>query len=91
MAEKHNCTNCKYAKANQLADPQGQPIVGKYQHNCLRFPPSAFMVQTSQGTAVGSAFPVVTEEQICSLYEPGKEGGELLIESDDVVRALKPN
>lgn len=88
MVTKNNCTNCKYAQKNQLADAQGKPIVGKYQHNCLRFPPSAFMVVTPQGAALGSAFPVVTQEQICSLYEPSGEDEELLIETDDVLRAL---
>ncbi len=67
----HNCTNCNYSRKTQLADAQGKSIVGKYQHNCLRMPPSAFMVPTPQGVTLGSAFPVVTDEQICSLYDSG--------------------
>jgi len=64
-----NCTTCRYAQSSQLNDAQGKPIIGKYQFNCVRFPPSAFIIPTSQGTALGSAFPVVTNEQVCSLYD----------------------
>ena len=88
MAEEYNCTNCNYSRKTQLADAQGKPIVGKYQHNCLRMPPSAFMVQTPQGTALGSAFPVVTDEQICSLYESTDGSSAGFMFAQDVPRLL---
>lgn len=65
-----NCTQCAYAKKTQLADKDQKPIIGQYQYNCHRFPPSAFMVPTNQGVTIGSAFPVVNESQVCSLFEP---------------------
>ena len=65
----NNCTLCKYAQRNQVVDKDGKPVVGQYQHHCLRFPPSAFAVPNAQGMVLASAFPVVTVEQVCSLYE----------------------
>ena len=70
---KNNCTNCNYAQATQIADDKGNAVIGQYQYNCLRFPPSAFAVPTPQGVTIGSAFPVVNATQVCSLYEP--QGG----------------
>ncbi len=65
-----NCSICRYAKETQIADAQGQPIIGQYQYNCIRFPPSAFALPGPQGVSLGSAFPVVSKEQLCSLFEP---------------------
>lgn len=67
----NNCTECQYAQKTQLADNEGKPIVGQYQTQCLRFPPSAFMVPVpGGGMALASAFPIVNEHQVCSLFEP---------------------
>ena len=72
-----NCTQCRFSIATQIADSQGNPVVGKYQFNCNRLPPSCFMVPTAQGPQMASAFPVVTDEQICSLFIDDETGAAL--------------
>ncbi len=87
----NNCTMCNYAQKEQLADKNGQAIVGQYQTQCLRFPPSAFMVTGPGGAmALASAFPIVNEHQVCSLFEARDESRDASqgVLSDDPLRLV---
>jgi hypothetical protein len=68
--DENNCTQCRYTQRDQIIGNDGSAVIGKYQFSCHRFPPSAFTVPISGGGfSLASAFPVVTDQHICSLFE----------------------
>lgn len=70
------CNDCNYATKKQIVDDQQKPVIGKFQYQCRRFPPSAFVVPSPAGFNLASAYPVVTGMDPCSLFEPHDGTGE---------------
>ena len=68
--EKKNCTSCKWVTRSPIADQQGKVVVGQYGYSCRRFPPTALMIPSGPGQFnLGSAFPVVNDQMVCSLHQ----------------------
>lgn len=75
--ENSNCGNCRFADLQPLAMPDGQPVIGKTQLVCKRFPPQvvAIQVPAPQGISVNMMplFPPVNASVWC--YEWEAENG----------------
>ena len=70
----HSCVTCVFNETQPLAMPDGQPIIGKTQLVCKRFPPQivAMQVPTAQGISMNlmPMFPPVSASMWCFEHEP---------------------
>lgn len=70
----HSCATCVFHEMQPLAMPDGQPIIGKEQMVCKRFPPSvvAMQVPTPGGVSMTilPMFPPVNDGMWCFEHEP---------------------
>jgi len=70
----HNCLTCEFQDTQPLAMPDGQPVIGKSQAICRRFPPTvvAMQIPTPQGISVQllPMFPPVNVDMWCFEHSP---------------------
>lgn len=70
----HSCATCVFSEMQPVAMPDGQPVIGKEQMVCKRFPPQVVSMQipTPAGISVSlmPMFPPVSESIWCFEHEP---------------------
>lgn len=70
----HSCETCVFNEMQPLAMPDGEPLIGKEQMVCKRFPPQLVVMQVPTPAGISTTlipmFPPVNAGMWCYEHEP---------------------